>query len=58
MFWLTFVVYLVMVVLYCIFVSGEKQPWANGETGKQTTTDIAEEASESNKRPYEKKEIE
>ena len=45
-----------MVVLYCLFVSGVKQPWANGDphrrdenTVSDQQTDIADEAKEKEK---------
>lgn len=30
-FWITFIVYVVTVVLYCIMCSGTKQSWAGGQ---------------------------
>ena len=34
-FWVTFVIYVVGMLLFCLLMSADQQPWANGYEGKK-----------------------
>ena len=34
-FWVTFVIYVVGMLLFCLLMSADQQPWANGHEGKK-----------------------